>query len=174
MKLPFKVGKPVEDEYFIDRESEIKELIRHIKSMSNTCLLGMRRMGKTSILFKIVKMVDDPIPIYVNCYGIPDKKRFASLHLDSIKDAYICHTGDGRYTSAIKKYVKKSVDHIAYQLTDMDVSVGQYFKIRIGLRQKDIDQDMLLEDAFLYAERLGENKGKRFVIILDEFQDIGS
>lgn len=174
MKLPFKVGKPVEEEYFIDRENEIKELIRHIKAMSNTCLLGMRRMGKTSVLFKIGKEIDDPIPIYVNCYGIPDKKRFASLLSDSIRDAYITHTGDGRYTSAIKKYVKKSVDHIAYQLTDMDVSVGQYFRIRIGIKQKDIDQDVLLEDVFNYAERLGENKGKRFVILLDEFQDIGS
>jgi len=174
MKLPFKVGKPVEEEYFIDRENEIKELKRHIKSMSNTCLLGMRRMGKTSILFKVIKEIDDPIPIYVNCYGIPDKKRFASLLSESIKDAYIDHTGDGRYTSAIKKYVKKSIDHITYQLTDMDVSVGQYFKIRIGIKQKDIDQDILLEDAFNYAERLSEDKGKRFVVLLDEFQDIGS
>jgi len=174
MKLPFKVGKPVEEEYFIDRENEIKELKRHIKSMSNTCVLGMRRMGKTSILFKVIKEIDDPIPIYVNCYGIPDKKRFASLLSESIKDAYIEHTGDGRYTSAIKKYVKKSMDHIAYQLTDMDVSVGQYFKIRIGIKQKDIDQDILLEDTFNYAERLSGNKGKRFVVLLDEFQDIGS
>ncbi|GAG01417.1 unnamed protein product, partial [marine sediment metagenome] len=174
MLLPFKVGKPVEDEYFIDREKEIKELIKHIKSMSNTCLRGMRRMGKTSILFKTVKEIDDPIPIYTNCYGVPDKKRFASLLLDSTRDAYIDHTGDGKYTSAIKKYVKKSVDHITYQLTDMDVNVGKYFKIRIGIKQKDIDQDILLEDTFNYAERLGENKGKKFVIMLDEFQDIGS
>lgn len=174
MKLPFKVGKPVEEEYFIDRENEIKELNRHIMSMSNTCLLGMRRMGKTSILFKMLKEIDDPIPIYVNCYGIPDKKRFASLHSESIKDAYIANTGDGKYTSAIKKHIKKSVDHIAYQLTDMDVSVGQYFKIRIGIKQKDIDLDILVEDAINYAERLGENKEKRFVILLDEFQDIGS
>jgi len=74
MKLPFKVGKPVEDEYFIDRENEIKELNKHISSMSNTCLLGMRRMGKTSILFKIIKEINDPIPVYVNCYGVTDKK----------------------------------------------------------------------------------------------------
>lgn len=174
MKLPFKVGKPVEDEYFIDRENEIKELNRHIMSMSNTCLLGMRRMGKTSILFKMIKEIDDPIPIYVNCYGVPDKKRFASLHSESIKNAYIAHVGDGKYTSVIKKYIRKSVDHLAYQLTDMDVSVGQYFKIRVGIKQKDIDPDILLEDAINYAERLGENKGKRFVILLDEFQDIGS
>ena len=174
MKLPFKVGKPVEAEYFIDRENEIKELNRHIISISNTCLLGMRRMGKTSILFKIAKETNDPIPVYVNCYGVPDKKRFAALHSESIKDAYIAHTGDGKYTSAIKKYVKKSVDHLAYQLTDMDVSVGQYFKIRVGIKQKDIDPDILLEDAINYAEKLGENKGKKFVILLDEFQDIGS
>lgn len=174
MLLPFKVGKPVEDEYFIDREKEIKELIKHIKSMSNTCLLGMRRMGKTSILLKTVKEINDPIPVYINCYGIPDKKRFASLLLDSIKDAYIDHTDDGKYTSSIKKYLKKSMDHIAYQLTDMDVNVGKYFKIRIGIKQKDIDQDILLEDTFNYAEKLGENKGKKFVVILDEFQDVGS
>jgi AAA+ ATPase superfamily predicted ATPase len=174
MKLPFKVGKPVEEEYFIDRNKEIKELIRHIKSMSNTCLLGMRRMGKTSILFKIGREIEEPLPVYVNCYGIPDKKRFASLYLESIKDIYIARTGDGKYTSAIKKYIKKSTEYIAYQLTDMDVSVGQYFRIKVGVKQRDIDADTLLEDSINYAERLGENKGKRFVILLDEFQDIGS
>jgi predicted AAA+ superfamily ATPase len=52
IKIPFRVGKPVEDEYFIDRKNEIKELTKQIKSMSNMCLLGLRRMGKTSILFK--------------------------------------------------------------------------------------------------------------------------
>ncbi len=174
MKTPFKAGKPVEDQYFIDRESEIRELAKQIKSMSNVCLLGLRRMGKTSILFKVVKQINDPIPIYVNCYGIPDKRRFASMLSDSIRDGYITYTGDGKYKTAIKRYVKESVGKIAYQLTDMDVSIGQYFKIRMGIKQKDIDPDIIMEDAFNYAERLGKSKGKRFVLMLDEFQDIGS
>ena len=174
IKIPFKVGKPVEKEYFIDREDEVKELTLQIKSMANTCLLGLRRMGKTSILFKIVNQINDPIPIYVNCYGIPDKRRFASVLSDSIRDAYIVHTGDERYKSAIKKYIKENIEKIAYQLTEMDVSIGQYFKIRIGIKQKSIDPNILIEDAFNYAEKLGENTGKRFVLILDEFQDIGS
>jgi len=46
MKLPFKVGKPVEEECFIDRENEIKELKKYIKFMSNTCLLGMENIGQ--------------------------------------------------------------------------------------------------------------------------------
>ena len=69
MKLPFKIRKPVGDEYFIDRNNEIKELNRHISSISNTCLLGMRRMGKTSILFKIVKEINEPVAVCVNRYG---------------------------------------------------------------------------------------------------------
>ena len=174
IKLPFKVGKPVEEEYFIDRENEIKVLIRQIKSMSNTCLLGLRRMGKTSILFNIVKELKDPIPIYINCYGIPDKRRFTSILSDSTRDAYIDYTDDGKYRSAIRKYITENIEKIAYQLTEMDVSVGHYFKIRVGIKQKEINPDILLEDAFNYAEKLGVNKGKRFVIILDEFQDIGS
>jgi Predicted ATPase (AAA+ superfamily) len=174
IKLPFRVGKPVEEEYFIDRENEIKDLIQQIKSMSNTCLLGLRRMGKTSILFNIVNQISDPIPIYINCYGIPDKRRFASILSDGTRDAYIAYTGDKKYGSAIKKHIKENIEKIAYQLTEMDVSVGHYFRIRVGIKQKEINSDILLEDAFNYAEKLGKNKGKRFVIILDEFQDIGS
>ena len=147
---------------------KVKEIDR------KTCLLGLRRMGKTSILFKIVNQIRNPIPIYINCYGIPDKRRFASILSDSIKDAYVAYTGDGKYKSAIRKYIKESIDKIAYQLTDMELSVGHYFKIRIGLKQKDIDQDLLVEDAFNYTEKLGRSKNKKFVLILDEFQDIGS
>ena len=174
IEVPFKIGKPVEDEYFINRETELRELIKQIKAMSNVCLLGLRRMGKTSILLKIVKRINDPIPIYVNCYGIPDKRRFASMLSDSIRDGYINYTGDGKYKAAIKRYLKESVGKIAYQLTDMDVSIGQYFRIRMGVKQKEIDPDIVLEDAFNYADRLGKSKGKRFLLMLDEFQDIGS
>ena len=100
MKLPFKVGKPVEDKYFIDRTNEINELLKHINAMSNVCLLGMRRMGKTSLLYKIAKKLQDPIPVYVNCYGIPDKKRYAALYTDSVRDACI------KYTSRWELYVR--------------------------------------------------------------------
>ena len=174
VKAPFQVGRPVEDEYFIDRERELEELARQTNSMSSVCLLGPRRMGKTSILLKLARQVKDPIPVYVNCYGVPDKRQLASILSDAVKDAYVEKTGDGKYGSAIIKYLKEGMEKIPYHVAEMDVSMGQYFKIRIGITRKEIEPDTVLADAFGYAEKLGAAKGKRFAIILDEIQDVGS
>lgn len=174
LNVPFKVGRPVEDEYFIDREEEIREIGEQMDSLSNACVLGIRRMGKTSLLWAATREMEDPIPVYVNCYGIPDMKRFASLLVDSVRDAYSEITGDSMYASQIGRYLKEKAGRLSYHLTEMEVSVGQYFRVRIGTREREVEPETVLEDAFRYPEVLATEKGVRFALILDEFQDIGS
>lgn len=173
---PFKVGKPVEDEYFINRDSEVKEILQNISAKNNISLLGLRRIGKTSILFRIINSLKTQkrrIPVYINCYGIPDIRRFSELFVDSVRNSYIKQSGDENYLEKIKQYVKEKIETLAYRLTDMDVEVAQYFKIKIGVKQKEIDEYQLFVDSLKYPENLGTKKGCEFVIILDEFQDIG-
>lgn len=176
MMPPFKVGKPVEDEYFINRDREIKEILQNISAKNNISLLGLRRIGKTSILFRIMnslKTQKHKIPVYINCYGIPELRRFSELFIDSVRNSYIKHSGDENYLEKIKQHIKEKIETLAYRLTDMDLEVAQYFKIKIGVKQKEIDEYQLFVDSLKYPENLGAKKGYEFVIILDEFQDIG-
>lgn len=174
---PFKVGKPVEDKYFINRDNEIKEIIQNISAKNNISLLGLRRMGKTSILFRIMNSLKTQktknIPVYINCYGVPELRRFSELFIDSVRNSYVEHTDDKNYLEKIKHYTKEKIGTLAYRLTDMDVEIAQYFKIKMGVKQKEIDEYRLFTDALNYPENLGVKKGCVFIIILDEFQDIG-
>lgn len=174
MRVPFKVGRPVEREYFIDRKEEIAEIRALMTSLSNACLLGLRRMGKTSLLRAAMAGVHDPIPVYVNCYGIPEMKRFASILTDAVREAYIEATGDKMYASGIQKYLGERVERLAYYLTEMEISLGHYFRVKIGTLGREIEAGEVLEDAFRYPEVLGQSRSVRFVLMLDEFQDIGS
>jgi len=173
---PFKVGKPVEDEYFINRESELKEILQNISVKNNISLLGLRRIGKTSIIYRTINSLrtqKHKIPVYINCYGIPELRRFSELFIDSVRNSYIEQTGDKNYLEKMKLYVKEKIETLAYRLTDMDIEAAQYFKIKIGVKQKEIDEYQLFMYSLNYPENLGVKKGCGFVIILDEFQDIG-
>lgn len=178
MMPPFKIGKPVEDEYFINRDSEIKEILQNITAKNNISLLGLRRTGKTSTLLRIINMLETQkhnkkVPVYINCYGIPEMRRFSELFVDSVRNSYIKQTGDKKFLEKIKHHIKEKIETLAYHLTDMDVEIAQYFKIKIGVKQKEIDEHQLFVDALSYPENLSVKKACEFVIILDEFQDIG-
>jgi AAA+ ATPase superfamily predicted ATPase len=177
IKAPFRVGKPVEDEYFIDREEIMEQMKVHAKAMNNTCLLGLRRMGKTSIIYKVIKEMKDPIPVYINCYGSPGKSYLGAQILEQVKDAYIGITGDRRYREQIKKGLKAITDRVGdfiSRIRDVDVSVADYVSIKVRLEEAKEDPEELLRISLNYAENLGKRKGKRFVIFLDEIQDVGS
>lgn len=55
MNNPFRYGIAVDEPYFIDREQEIKEFSRWLKSGQSLVVYSPRRYGKTSLIIKILK-----------------------------------------------------------------------------------------------------------------------
>lgn len=81
MKKAFVYGVAVEGENFTDRTMETKRLKRDFENGQNVVLISPRRMGKTSLVRRVISQVD--------------ATKIAVVHLD----IYNCRTEYEFYTS---------------------------------------------------------------------------
>ncbi len=175
MPPPFIVGRPATGDYFVDREDEIKRLLILVEGVqngaaSNSVIAGLRRTGKTSVLYQISEHLDSNkkiIPVIVNCYGIASKPRLARILIDSVIDSYVKKTGDKAYLRRFKIIVDEAAKAASERVSE--VSLRDF---TVKLREKDVDEVALLEDALRFAETLAGEKEVYFLIMFDEFQDI--
>lgn len=61
--MKFVFGKPTDEPF--DRETEISILTSMISRNQPTAVIGVRRIGKTSIILKTIKNIERP-KIYIN------------------------------------------------------------------------------------------------------------
>lgn len=175
MQPPFIVGRPATGDYFVDREDEIRRLLTLVEGVqngaaSNSVLIGLRRTGKTSMLHQLITKLEPNkkiIPLVVNCYGITSRQRLARILIDSTIENYVKKTGDQPYLHRFKTIVDEATKAASERVSEVSL---RDFSIR--LRQKDVDETALLEDALRFVEILAAEKDVYFLVMFDEFQDI--
>jgi len=168
------VGKPAEGEYFVNREKELERLLSLTKGVekgaaSNCVLIGLRRTGKTSIIYNLAKKLRPTriIPITINCYGLSSKSRFARLVVDTSILGYVERTGDNAYRKRLAKVLSETAKSAINKLSEVT-----FWEFSVKLRDSKSDEEILVEEALQYVESLAKEKGVFFAVILDEFQDI--
>lgn len=169
------VGKPVTGPYFVNREKELSRLVTLVKAVetgtsSNAVLVGLRRTGKTSLLENLaLKLKSRPriAPMIINCYGIATKSRFAKVLVDAAISSYVRKTGEKAY---LKRLTKAAIEGAKAVLDT--VSEVKFSEFTLSFRDKQTDEDELIEKALRYIESLATEKSVFFVVMLDEFQDI--
>lgn len=88
--------KPVSGDDFIDREAILKDLLRLLKDPDSTdgaCLYGLRWMGKTSLLLKLVEDLRGTkrvVPVYLSLWDISVRQLeyFSNELVGAILEAY--------------------------------------------------------------------------------------
>lgn len=177
--IPFVVGKPVTGEYFINRVDELTRMVNMLSAVSsgassNVALIGLRRTGKTS-LFENVRLrlmkLKQIVPVVFNCYGISTKTRFSRAFMQEVTKAYILKANDRLYKKRLVSFLKKGWQELSKYVSDVDVSIAEFAKFHVKLREAKVNEDELIEMALQYPEILAENKNVYFVVMIDEFQD---
>ena len=172
---PFIVGRPVTGEYFVDREEELRRLQTLVEGVqkgasSNIALIGLRRTGKTSILGNLEYLLNSNkkiIPVIVDCYGIAAKSRLAKVLVDTAIQNYVRKTGDNAFLNRITKAIGEAAKSAMARISEV-----KFAEFSVKLKDKNIEEDSLLEEALQYMETLAVEKDVFFVVMLDEFQDV--
>jgi len=164
MENPFKYGGIVRGPYFADRKGELNELVREMNNLSRVFLISPRRLGKTCLLFNLMDKLHDLefATAYLDLNAYPDVRSLA---------ATLTHLTSRALESNMEKLLKI---FSGFQRLRPKVSVAHDGSLT-GTVEVAYDHREALP-AFLEgmqnAEKLAQKKGKKLVIIIDEFSDL--
>lgn len=184
------IGKPASPKGLVNREDEVKSIVTKMKSKINynIAVVGYRRIGKSSILKKaadILSKDDKTVVVYFDVQKfMGDPKSFLINLQSAIFNAYVKKLDK---IGKLKAKAGKSFDFIgkiAEALSSKKIKgIGiefmpgmsaEEFSIipKIEFEDKDINYMPMFLAVFKTANALAEKDNMKFIIILDEFQEI--
>ena len=160
----FVYGVAVSDYNFIGREQETKRLLDNFRGGINVILMSPRRLGKTSLVKHVCNKLDeeDIITVYLDIFGCKSEYDFYNkLAAEVLKQ-----------TASKRELWLEEAKEFIYRLTpkiSFSPEPNADFAISLGITPKTHTP----EEVLGMAEKIAIKKGKRIVICIDEFQQIG-
>lgn len=166
MKNPFQFGRELGTDELVDREDEVRLVVRAIEEGGKLFLIGPRRYGKTSI----VKTAEEAA------------RRAGAVVLRFDAEAYptfelLVQEILARAAAELAGNIKKAGEWVRRFFGRLQPSVDynvleQSWSVSIRAAEAKSTQIGLLIHALDGLERLAEESGHRIAVIIDEFQHI--
>jgi hypothetical protein len=165
METPFVFGKIASDKNFTDRKAETERLVSNFVSSVHTILISPRRWGKSSLVAKAA--------------DISSKKnkniRFCFIDLNNVR------TEEQFYQQLATKVLNASATKTRILLENTRKFFGKFIpnitispdpatELKLGLDWKEVKKEP--DDILNLAEKIGTENKLKFVICIDEFQNI--
>ncbi|MBI2542288.1 hypothetical protein HYV80_06270 [Candidatus Woesearchaeota archaeon] len=134
----------------------------------NIALLGSRKSGKTSILKNHLKNAKDAITVYIDLEKI-------SLNPENFSIEFIGNAAFSFLKKPLAEYKKFLLLEHLLKLEDELKSKNAFSLIKAvenELLKIKPDQKLLVEAAFKFSETLGKDTNKKFLIALDNFENL--
>lgn len=164
-KIPFEYGTIAENEYFIDRIDDRRDLKRFLGGGINVMLVSPRRWGKSSLVKAAMEELkseqSDVRVCYLDAFKVFSEEdfynKFASAVLQGVSSTLEKRMADLRqFLQSISPSITLSSD----PLNAMEVKLG--FQ---PLQQS-------AEEILNLPERMAREKGLRVIVCIDEFQQL--
>ncbi len=164
MEKAFVYGMSVTGNNFTDRIEETKRIKADFEHGINVILISPRRMGKTSLIKKVISEIDNPMVkvVYMDVYDCRSEYDFYN-----------------RFAEAIMRSMSNKLEQVVENIRQFLVRVSpkisfspeptSEFSLSLGITPKDYSSEEILN----LPERIAKEKGIRMVVCIDEFQQIG-
>lgn len=164
MNKPFVYGVAVDGDLFTDRTLETKRLLLNFEHGINSILISPRRMGKTSLVKKVISQITDPeiVPVFMDIYKCRSEYDFYDQFASAVIKATSTHLD--KMLETAKDFIIGIAPKITYSPepnTDFSLSLG----INPSIHQP--------EDVLNLPEKIAQKKGIHIIVCIDEFQQIG-
>jgi uncharacterized protein len=161
---PFVFGEIVDDANFVNRDEELRQLVRDLADGQKVFLLSPRRFGKSSLvsmtLLKLRKRHIRTVSLTVSSYS-----SYAQF-LEKFAEKVLRAAGPwNRVKDWVTRFGRQVKPELNYNLATGEVSVA------LG-RGSGFDPSPIAPDIFALPGELTKNGGFRMAICLDEFQQI--
>jgi hypothetical protein len=164
---PFRFGPLVLDDAFTDREDELKELVAEMRNGQDVLVYAPRRYGKSSLVLHAAQRAlrDGALVGYCDLLKITTRERFA---------AALARTIHRDIDTAAGQALERAAELFRGLRVTPTIEVGTdgslQFAFRASRRRSDIDDT--IEGLLELLGRLAVDRGRRVVLVLDEFQEI--
>lgn len=164
MAESFVYGRAVPESNFIGRSEETALLTRNFRSGINTVLISPRRWGKTSLVNHVCRHLDskDILIVKLDIFGCKGEYEFYNLLASSILQ---------QTASKPSLWMEEARDFL-YRLTpkiSVSTGPGNEYSVSLGITPKT----HTYQQALSLAENVAVSRGKRMVVCIDEFQQVG-
>lgn len=162
---PFVFGEIVEQNGFVDREQELKQLVRDLGDSQKIFLLSPRRFGKSSLVslafLRLRKQGIRTVNLAVSSYT--SYAQFLEKFAQQVLRA-------GGTWDQVKGLVARFLKRVRPQV-GLDPVSGE---VTVGLTGVDSDPTPLAPEIFAMPGEMARNARLRMAICLDEFQQIAN
>lgn len=165
VRNPFSYGEVVTGEDFADRNTELEELHRDLKSGEKVFLISPRRYGKTSLVVNVLQRLRKAgvFTVYLDLYRAASLRQLLELYARGIAGAAETKV------EAVLRLLKEILPGLRPTVSlapDGTPSIGLEYAVR------DRDVLELLEQVYEAPERIAKKRKRRFVVAFDEFQEV--
>ena len=165
MNTPFAYGKIVTDKNFTNRKKEIEHLVENFLSRVNTIIISPRRWGKSSLVYKAaqqIKIKDKTIKIcFIDMFNIRSENEFYETLAQKILEAS---------TSKVEEVLSISRKFMGNIIPKISVATDPNTSFSLGLDWKEVKKHP--DEILNLSEKIAKAKKLKFVICIDEFQNI--
>jgi AAA+ ATPase superfamily predicted ATPase len=164
---PFRYGGLALDEAFTDREAEVAELVADARNGQDVVLFAPRRYGKTSLIWRVAQelVAERVLVAQVDLMTTPTRAKLAE------KLAATIYHDIASPLFRVKERLRVFSGLRVTPTVTVDPEDGSYsFSFTPSVAREDLDAT--LERLLELPGRLTADRGRRVVLILDEFQEI--
>lgn len=164
MEKAFVYGMSVDGNNFTDRIEETKRIKLDFENGVNVILISPRRMGKTSLIKKVISEIDNPMLkiVYMDIYDCRSEYDFYNRFAETIMKS------TGNHLEQVMENIKRFLVRISPKIS-FSPEPNSEFSVSLGITPKDYSPEEILN----LPERIAKEQGVRLVVCIDEFQQIG-
>lgn len=164
MEKAFVYGMSVGGDNFTDRIEETKRIKLDFENGINVILISPRRMGKTSLVKKVISEMNTPEikVVYMDIYDCRCEYDFYNRFAETIMKS------TGNQLEQVMENIKRFLVRVSPKLSFSPESNSE-FSVSLGITPKEYSPEEILE----LPERIAKEQGVRIVVCIDEFQQIG-
>ncbi len=167
IETPFTFGRIASDNNFANRESEILKLVTNFISGINTVLISPRRWGKSSLVKKSAENVSkknkDIRFVFIDLYNIRNEEEFYKIFSREVLRSSTKKTDE--LLANAKKFMGKLIPQLTFS-TDPNSEINISFDWETVKKEPD--------DILDLPENISKQKNIKFIICIDEFQNISA
>uniref|UniRef100_UPI004029B5C6 AAA family ATPase n=1 Tax=Prevotella sp. TaxID=59823 RepID=UPI004029B5C6 len=164
MEKAFVYGMSVGGDNFTDRIEETKRIKLDFENGINVILISPRRMGKTSLVKKVISEMNTPEikVVYMDIYDCRCEYDFYNRFAETIMKS------TGNQLEQVMENIKRFLVRVSPKLS-FSPEPNSEFSVSLGITPKEYFPEEILE----LPERIAKEQGVRIVVCIDEFQQIG-